>query len=287
MEVERLGWQYQKTTKDIDAATREAVVKPFENLKKSFDGARENLEQLQSGLNEFGRLAKMVLLGILASAVAANEELGAEMKQIKDDFREVAVIVAKAFLPVIKDLAAIVLPILTSLANAFAGLSPGMQRFLFLLLTFVAVAPQVIGIVKGFVTLAKVIKLATYGQAAANAALGTASIPLIPLLATIAAVAIAVAVVFALLSKRTKSVTDDISKLTGSLGDISQNYGGLDGSINATSTNFASTSSTRSVDLKVDIYGHGDTPVSDDAAKTTAIKVSDIVQKELGLMFGG
>jgi uncharacterized protein YoxC len=282
LELRQLQAQYKRTSQDINNLPLQAAQQKLEGMRKGFDGLRNNLEQLQSGLQEMGQLARGVLLGILAAALSANDELGEEMKGIKKQFQDLAVVITKAFLPVIKDLAATVLPILTSLANSFANMTPGAQRMIFLTLVFLAIAPKIVAMVKGFVTLFKLIKVATYGQAAANAALGTASVPLIPMFLAIAAAALVVLGVLAILSKRARDTAKDVTGLTSSLNNVEGDFGSLDSDVSMASSAFSSSNSTRTVEMQVDIYGHGDTEISDGAAKDITIKVSDIIQKELG-----
>jgi hypothetical protein len=127
----------------------------------SFDKLTAGLGKVQSAAQKVSKVATAILTTLTA---AASAEL------------------MVALLPVILELVQIaqetVIPILTTIANWFAGMSPEQQKLVFFLLMLLIIMPKVIAIITAIVGVIKAITVASYASAGGLGAVSVAGAPL-------------------------------------------------------------------------------------------------------------
>jgi len=175
-----------------------------------------------------------------------------------------------------------IIPILTTIARWFAGMSPEQQKFIFFLLMLIIFLPKIIAIVTAIIGVVKALTVAKTASAVASGALSAASAPLQPILIAVAAAILIVVLLLMMLCGKSKDVTSQLDKQKSSFDGMAKSYDGMaadmDGTVNMTSQN----NSTNTVNYDVNINAHGDTPISKEAAEMVADDLADRINTSLG-----
>ncbi len=130
--------------------------------------------------------------GIISSQSAAQAGMVADqMDNVKQQLAAASAEIMVALLPVILQLIEIaqttIIPILTTVAEWFANMSPAQLNFVFFLLMLIIILPKIISVITAIVGVVKAITIASYGAAGGVGAVSAASIPLQPILLAVAA----------------------------------------------------------------------------------------------------
>ena len=216
----------------------------------------------------------------------AAEELREKWESVRHEFMMTGAQLAVALLPLIKILAELIkdhiLPLLTRLADWFAGMSPVQQKFVIFLIFLVILLPKIIGFFKGIVMVTKLIAIAMKKAAVGAKMLSIGAAPLIPILLAIVAVVVILALLFAFLTGRSRELRSSLDQQRGSMNQLGAAYegvgNGLDHQINQVSDNHNRTSN----DVNVTIDARGDTAISQENAQQVADLLADRINRELG-----
>ena len=225
--------------------------------------------------------------GIVSGEAAA--QAGAIADKIDDCKQQMAAASAEltvALLPVILELIQIaqetIIPILTAIANWFAGMSPEQQKFVFFLLMLLIILPKVIAVITAIVGVIKAITIASYASAGGLGAVSVAGAPLWAIILAISAAVLALIILFAMLAGKSKDVTGELNKQTAAFDKMNDKYSGMAADMGGTVAVTSANTNTQTVNYDVNINAHGDTPLSQEAAEFVADNLADRINAELG-----
>jgi methyl-accepting chemotaxis protein len=189
-----------------------------------------------------------------------------------------------ALLPVILQVIEIaketIIPIITAIANWFADMSPAQQKMIVFLLMLLVFLPKIIAVITAIVGIIKAITVASYASASGLGAVSTAGAPLWAIILAISAAVLALIILFAALSGKSKDVTGELKKQTDAFGDMNKQYSDMAENMGGTIETTADSRSTIIYD--VNINAHGDTPISQGTAELVADNLADRINAELG-----
>jgi hypothetical protein len=225
--------------------------------------------------------------GIVSSEAAAQAGAVADqMDNVKQQLQAASAELMVALLPMILQLVEIaqvtVIPILTTIAGWFAGMSPEQQKFMFFLLMLVILLPKIISIITAVIGIVKAITIASYGAAGGVGAVSAASMPLQPILIAVAAAILIVVLLFAMLAGKSKDVTGELNKQQKQFNSMQKDYSSMAAEMGGTVSMTSQNSSTQTVNYDVNINAHGDTPISQEAAEMVADDLADKINAQLG-----
>ena len=252
------------------------------------DNAINVLEVMQSSSETIADLnEKQLELGITTEEQAQTaEEIKTKWDEMKLKFMEVSAELAQTLLPLIETICQFmienVIPILTSIANWFAGMSPSQQKFTVFLLLIIILLPKVVAIITAIVGVIKAITIASYGAAGGIGAVSAASVPLIPIALAVVAVILTLALLFAFLTGRSKELTKTLASQTGQMAELESSYSNIGDDFNINTSQVNENSNTNSAEIHVDIDAHGDTELSEQNAELVSDKLAERINKELG-----
>ena len=299
--LKKLGVQ----TKDLDGNTRglsdiyEDIVVSLSGMENTVlrnslayelfgDNALNVLEVMQTSAETIQDLnEKQLELGITTeNQVQTAEEIQETWNNMKQQFMEVSMHLAEKLLPVIQQISQFfidnILPILTTIANWFAGMNPQEQKFVLFLLMLVILLPKIIAIITAIITVIKAITLASYGAAGGIGAVSAASTPLIPIALAVVAVILVLALLFAFLTGRSKELTSTLGKQADTMSNLESSYSNLEDDIDVKTTQVSENSNSTTSNIHVDIDAHGDTQMSQENAELVADALAERINKELG-----
>ena len=299
--LKKLGVQ----TKDLDGNTRslsdiyDEVIKSLSNMQNETlrnslayeifgSNAINVLEVMQSSVETIQELnEEQIALGITTGEqVETAEQIQEAWNGMKMEFMKVSAELAEKLLPIIKAISQFVIenviPILTTITNWFANLSPEEQKFTVFLLVILILLPKVISIITAVIAVVKAITLASYGAAGGIGAVSAASVPLIPIALAVVAVILTLALLFAFLTGRSKELTSTLDKQADTMSNLGDSYSDLGDDINVNTSQVSENSNTNRSEIHVDIDAHGDTQMSQENAELVADALSDRINRELG-----
>jgi phage-related minor tail protein len=225
--------------------------------------------------------------GIVSSEAAA--QAGAIADKIDDCKQQMAAASAElmvALLPVILELIEIaqttIIPLLTTIAGWFAGMSPEQQKLVFFLLMLLIVMPKVIAIITAIVGVIKAITVASYSSAGGLGAVSAAGAPLWAIILAISAAVLALIILFAILAGKSKDVTGELNKQQKQFEKTQSAYGDMAADMGGVAAVTGANTNTRMVNYDVNINAHGDTPISQETAEMVADNLADRINAELG-----
>jgi len=252
------------------------------------DNAINVLEVMQTSAETIQELNEQQLaLGITTEEqVQTAEQIQEAWDSMKQEFMQVSMQLAEKLLPLVQQITQFfienILPILTRIADWFAGMSPEQQKFVAFLLMIIILLPKVVSIITAIIAVVKAITLASYGAAGGIGAVSAASVPLIPIALAVVAVILVLALLFAFLTGRSKELTNTLGKQADTMSNLESSYSDLGDDINVNTTQVSENSNTSHADIHVDIDAHGDTQMSQENAELVADALAERINKELG-----
>lgn len=297
--LRELGLEYKDLAK-YDTATQ------LEIITKALSGIENETRRTQLAMqlmNEDGR-SVAIIAGESASAIEKyNQELiesgliSAEQAQVADnvanqfskvkqEFTLAGAKLAVALLPAIRTLVNLlnnaVIPIINAIAGVLDKMSPTGQKILLIIVGIIIILPKLISTIK---LLTGAVKLFGIGSATASGgvgALGAASTTLLPVIIAISLALLTIIILLAVFSQRAREAADSVSGITENLTKMNVAGDLMSKDLDAETTAITESNTTRTINMNLDIYGHGDTDLSDDAAKAVAINFADVLQEQWG-----
>ncbi len=238
----------------------------------------EQLEELNQKTMENGIITEQN-----AESARAIQE---QWDSVKQQFMQVSAVLAESLLPLIQSLAQFVndfvLPIITAIANWFAGMSPTQQKFVFFLLMMIILLPKIVSIVTVIVGVIKAITVASYGAAGGVGAVSAAATPLIPVILGVVAVVLTLAIIFAFLTGRSNELSKSLDAQKGQMEGIASSYDSFGGDLDITSNQVSQNSNSSTQDINVNITSEGENPIAEENAEIVADLLAERINKELG-----
>ena len=221
--------------------------------------------------------------GVLTQEQAkALNELNLQFEQVKSQlgaaFAEVVIALAPALESIADIITNYLAPAIKDLGEWFDGLSEPLQMIVLALPVILVFLPKILGLIKFITTGINAFSAATKTATVATTMLNLATSQWQIVLLAVAAVIIGIISLIGLFSKKAKQASDDLTQLVNNASSLAG--AGTD----FTATTEANTTSTtqRTITLNADIYGHGDTAISDEAAATVAELTASEINKQLG-----
>ena len=212
----------------------------------------------------------------------ALNELNLQFEQVKSQlgaaFAEVVIALAPALESIADIITNYLAPAIKDLGEWFDGLSEPLQMIVLALPVILVFLPKILGLIKFITTGINAFSAATKTATVATTMLNLATSQWQIVLLAVAAVIIGIISLIGLFSKKAKQASDDLTQLVNNASSLAG--AGTD----FTATTEANTTSTtqRTITLNADIYGHGDTAISDEAAATVAELTASEINKQLG-----
>lgn len=216
---------------------------------------------------------------LVESLFELNREFETAKSQLGVAFAELTVALTPALTAIAEILTNVVAPALKVIGNVLTAIGKPGQTILLILTTSLILLPKLVSIIK-IVTLG--IKSFTLGTKAATVAVNGFSAAMSKwalILTAIAALVMLITSLFGGLSDAANDTTKDINEAIDGAETVLEGTG--EKIANNTET-YTTSSTEKSVTIKAEIYGHGDTAVSDDAAQQVAILTADEIQKTFG-----
>lgn len=207
-----------------------------------------------------------------------NIQFEAAKSQIGVAFSQVIIALAPALQSIADIMTNYFAPALKSVADWFNSMSEGGQQAVLIIIVFLALLPKILSFIKlltiGIYSFSAAGKTATVVQTGLTLATSQWQIILLGISVAI----IGIISLIGVFSKSAREASDNLTSLVSNAGALSS--AGTD----FTTTTEASTSSMseRTITINADIYGHGDTAISDDAAATVAELTAAEINKQLG-----
>ena len=210
---------------------------------------------------------------------AMNLELEAAKSQLSVASAEIIVALTPALLTLADILANDIAPLLKTGADILDSLGEGGQKVLLGLIVVIAVLPKLVSGIKAVTT---AVSMAKAGVTALNIATATWQ----PILIAVAAAIAVIISLIAIFSKRAKEAQKQFNDLTNTANALSENALEYSGNVQSTATSMTE----RTLNVQVEIDGHGDTPISDENAmkisQLTVDELSKRLQKDWGDLVG-
>ena len=275
-----LGLSYEELQKYDTATQLEMVTEALSKVANE----TERTQLAMRLMNENGRSVALIAAqdtaeinkytqALIESGLISNEqaavadELANTFDDIKKSLGLTAAEITIALLPAIKMIVDLVnnfvVPLLNTVAGFLESIGPAGQGVLLAILAIIAVLPTVIKLITLF-----------------NAA---------NIKTTLIAVAIVTALYLivkflGLFSASAAQAAKSAENMMGSLIGLQENIDGMSTEVSANTTSIVETSTNKNINVSMDIYGHGDTALSESAAKEVAINYAEIVNKDLGVI---
>ena len=230
---------------------------------------------------------QMIANGLISTEAAEQAaELSNQMDDLRLQFLAAGAELATALMPVIQMLveflSTTVIPILTRIAEWFAGMQPWQQRFLFFLLVVMVFLPKIIGIVKTLITVTKAITVALFGTAKGVGAVSLAAKPLLPIMWAVAAVVLVLVLLFAMLAGRSRDVTRELNQQQAQMQDMQNDFAEMETNFDMSSNQISTNTNTNRAEVYVRIEAEGDNQISQENAELVADILADRINKQLG-----
>lgn len=230
---------------------------------------------------------ELINTGLISNEEAAvADELANKFDAVKRAFGLASAKLVVALLPAIRTLVDLlnnaVIPIINAIAGVLDRMSPAGQKVLLIIVGIVIILPKLISIIK---LLTGAVKLFGIGSATASGgvgALGAASTTLLPVIIAISLALLTIIILLAVFSKRAREAADSVSGITDNLTKMNVAGDLMSKDLDAETTAITESNTTKTINMNLDIYGHGDTDLSDDAAKAVAINFADVLQEQWG-----
>lgn len=228
-----------------------------------------------------GYKEKAKSFGIVANSDAqALAEMNIALERSKSQMTEAKAQLAIALLPALEVLTDLIrnflAPALRTLSAMIKGLGKGGQTFIVILGAVILILPK-------FIRLLAMTRIA-FGSVAAGASAATAAVTALKIAAGGLIVGGIIAGILAIGNSfsDTSAKTRDATKAMEEFKAVGEDLGvvGTQAQVNAETT--ATSMTTRTVDISLDIYGHGDTEISDESAVMVSQLTADEVQKAWG-----
>lgn len=231
--------------------------------------------------------AELARSGIISNEAAAQAGLIADkIDNCKQQISAASAELLVALLPVILDLIEIaqttVIPILSTIADWFANMSPEQQKLALFLLTLLVVLPKIISVITAVVGVIKAITIASYASAGGLGAVSAAGAPLWAIILAISAAVLALIILFATLAGKSKDVTGELNRQTAAFSKMNAQYSGMAADMGGTVNSVSRNSSTTVTQYNVNIKAEGDTAVSKETAELVADDLADRINASLG-----
>ena len=204
-------------------------------------------------------------------------------EQTKSQLDVVKADLAVALQPAMEELVEILndyaIPAIKDLSDWFSKLGKGGQITVLFLLGLLIILPKIIGMIKAW-QIANALMGLTIRENLTPSIVGlnvaTANWQII--LLAVAAVVLLIISLFRKSANEAKSAQSEYDKLI----EKANAFNGMNSELSSVTESTTSTMTERNVNVSVDIYGHGDTAISDDAASKLAYLTMDEIQKNLG-----
>lgn len=211
--------------------------------------------------------------------VSLNLKLQETKSQLSEASAEVTIALTPAILALSDIIVDYVAPALKTLADGFEALGPTGQKVVVVLLAIIIALPKIIAFVKILTTAIAGFKAGIVLVTNSTAALNIVTAQWQLVLLAVAAVIIAI---IALLATFSKSAKEAQTAIEGTLSGAKTVLGGEFGELSANTETYNQNISEKTVTINAEIYGHGDTQVSDESAQQVAILTVDEINKALG-----
>jgi len=214
------------------------------------------------------------------------EEIQEAWDSVKREFMQVSAQLAESLIPLIKALAdfmiQFIIPILTWIANWFAGMTPQEQRFVAFLIILVILLPIIIKFITMITIVIKKLAVAKKVAAVGAGALSAASAPLQPILLAVAAVVLILALLFAFMTGQSKKLTSQLDNQKNSLDGLATSYEDMGGGVDINANQTSQNTNTQKSEIEITIDSRGDSPIAEENAELVADILADRINKELG-----
>lgn len=223
---------------------------------------------------------------ITAEQSKTANDLANKFDSIKKSLSVVSGELVVALMPTIEILTDLlkndIIPILNSVATAISNISPTGQKILLIIGMAIVFLPKVIGLIKGIGTVVALFGTKSLVASGGVGALGLSMTGLQPAIIAVVTAMILLITIIAIFTNSVDKTIDKVSDLTKDMTDMSKLADNMNTEVATSSSTITEQNSTKTVNMNLDIYGHGDTDVSDDSAKAVAINFIDLLQNELG-----
>lgn len=239
---------------------------------------REGTDELEKRIEDASKF------GIITqqNAEALNDmslKLEAAKSQISLASAELIVALTPALLTLADILTNTIAPILKTGADILDSLGEGGQKVLLGLIVVIAVLPK---LVAGIQAVTAAVSMAKVGVSALNIATANWQ----PILLAVAAAITIIISLIAIFSKKAKDAQKQFDSLVNTANTLSDNAIEYSGNVQSTSTSMTE----RTLNVQVEVDGHGDTPISDENAmkisQLTVDELSKRLQKDWGDLIG-
>ena len=192
-------------------------------------------------------------------------------------FADVVVALAPAMESLAVILTEVIAPILEVIANGLAAIGEPGQIILGIVLTLIVALPKLLVLVKGIVAICTLVKGGLTGVNAAATVLNATTAKWQLILIGIIAVIMVIITLIGLLTGKADEANESIQN---TINEAQSAFGIADAELTSSTESYTQTEST--VNLNVDVYGHGDTAIGDANATKVATLTIDSIQKRLG-----
>lgn len=275
-----LGLSYEELQKYDTATQLEMVTDALSKVANE----TERTQLAMRLMNENGRSVALIAAqsteeinkytqALIDSGLISNEQaaIADELANVFDDIKKslglTAAEITISLLPAINMLVDLVknflVPVLNIVANFLDSIGPAGQGVLLAIIAIISIMPALISVVRLF-----------------NA---------VNIKTTLIAIGIATALYLVvkflgLFSESAANAAKNAEKMMDSLTGLQENIDSMSTEVNTSTKSIVETSANKNINVSMDIYGHGDTQLSESAAKEVAINYAEIVNKDLGLI---
>lgn len=232
-----------------------------------FEDSTKSLEEYKAEANEYAYITSETSKKLADMSF----ELEKANSQFSVAYAELAVSLSPAistFAGLVKDYVA---PAIKDAAERFDSLGEGGQKVFLALILIIVVLPKIVSGIGLVTTAINTAKTASIG-------LSLATMNWQVILLAVASVIMLIIGLVAIFSDRAKKAQEQVDKMQEAAEKMKENAG----EFSSDTTQNYSSSSQKNISVDMDVYAHGDSPISQETAETISQLTIDGIQKQLG-----
>lgn len=225
--------------------------------------------------------------GIITSEqAAAADEAANKMLELKQQFQAANAELLVALMPTFEALTELlktaVIPIINKLSDWFGTLTQGQQKALMILMMIIVFLPKIISLGKGVISILKLAKAATLGQAAATGTLTAAAGPWLGVITAISLALLLLIKIIGWFIGASNDAVNSADNLLGRMDEIQTKAGSMGADVGYSAETTHNSNTKKTLDINLDVTATGDgTRVSKENAELIANDLYDKLSVDL------
>ena len=223
---------------------------------------------------------------ITSEQAAAADEAANKMLALKQQFQAANAELLVALMPTFEALTELlktaVIPVINKLSDWFGSMTQGQQKALLIMMMIIIFLPKIITLIKGVVSVLKLTKIATLGQAAATGTLTAAAGPWLGIITAISLALLLLIKIIGWFIGASNDAVDSADDLLSRMDQVQTEAGSMGADLGYSTESTYNANNSKTLDINLDVTATGDgTKVSEENAELIANDLYDKISVDL------